>query len=641
MMADTDAREENEDDLGKDVLLIELYEAEPALWDVHSAAYRDKYERKKSVDRIDSIMKIGADKILKKVNNLRTYYKKRLIKLIVPREVVQGYMTSTRVNGPCSYRWTSFLDHKFKKENLIRPLIMDEKNMVRSSLLHKSKWLLGIFHDCDLSEMETNSSSDLDNVAVIQYPTSLLNKYQQNELNLEDSVRKVFKHMSVLNNSNPETLTEAAIEGLYDWKPFIVHDIKTNNYTGFSIDLLQELAHELNFTYEITSPPDGQWGTETPNGSWTGLDVDIVAAPLTIQTDRERVIDFTYPYFYEPSVILIKKPDPNLTKWRTLIDPFSTTVLLCIFISLPISSLFLLFFEKYNPYYRKVEDRSKVTGLHHFSDSFWYMYGALLTQGGAHMADSSSGRTLLSFWWIFCIIMMATYSGNLIAFLTVTKEKLPFTDLSGLVAQDKYQWGIQGGAIFEQIFKTSEIPEYKKIWSGVVEYNKSDTRVLSYIGDEHIGKVLEGNYAFIVDKTFFDMTMIDNCELAMTLAEVLQLQYAMALPNNSPFTKIFTDEIISIHESGLLQIWRLRHWPKPGNCKESILKESNAITLIDVQSAFYLIGIGIFVASCSLCMEFCKHKYCKWREKIGKGKEKPQMIRHVSTTPKLDVHVSY
>ncbi|VDI82414.1 Hypothetical predicted protein [Mytilus galloprovincialis] len=73
-------------------------------------------------------------------------------------------------------------------------------------------------------------------------------------------------------------------------------------------------------------------------------------------------------------------------------------------------------------------------------------------------------------------------------------------------------------------------------------YNKSDTRVLSYIGDEHIGKVLEGNYAFIVDKTFFDMTMIDNCELAMPLAEVLQLQYAMALPNNSPFTKIFTDE---------------------------------------------------------------------------------------------------
>ena len=49
--------------------------------------------------------------------------------------------------------------------------------------------------------------------------------------------------------------------------------------------------------------------------------------------------------------------------------------------------------------------------------------------------------------------MMATYSGNLIAFLTVTKDKLPFTDLSGLVAQDKYEWGTQGGSVFEHIFK--------------------------------------------------------------------------------------------------------------------------------------------------------------------------------------------
>ena len=106
-----------------------------------------------------------------------------------------------------------------------------------------------------------------------------------------------------------------------------------------------------------------------------------MAAAFSMQADREMVIDFTYPYFFESTAILMKKPDPNATKWRTLIDPFSPTVLLCIFISLPVSSFFLFFFEKNNPYYRKVEDRRKVRGLHHFSDSFWYMYGALLTQG--------------------------------------------------------------------------------------------------------------------------------------------------------------------------------------------------------------------------------------------------------------------
>lgn len=110
-------------------------------------------------------------------------------------------------------------------------------------------------------------------------------------------------------------------------------------------------------------------------------EIDLVAAPLTMQTDRERVMDLSHPYFYEATVILLKKPDPNDSKWRTLIDPFHPYVLICIFISLPVSSFFLFFFEKNNPYYRNVEGRNKVRGLHHFSDSFWYMYGALLTQG--------------------------------------------------------------------------------------------------------------------------------------------------------------------------------------------------------------------------------------------------------------------
>ena len=73
------------------------------------------------------------------------------------------------------------------------------------------------------------------------------------------------------------------------------------------------------------------------------------------------------------------------------------------------------------------------------------------------MADSLSGRTLLSFWWIFSIIMMATYSGNLIAFLTVEKDKLPINNLADLVSQDKYRWGTQGGTAFETIFKVKKL----------------------------------------------------------------------------------------------------------------------------------------------------------------------------------------
>ena len=51
--------------------------------------------------------------------------------------------------------------------------------------------------------------------------------------------------------------------------------------------------------------------------------------------------------------------------------------------------------------------------------------------------------------------MAATYSGNFVAILTVTKETLPFEDAEGLVAQNTYKWGTAGSTIFETILKVT------------------------------------------------------------------------------------------------------------------------------------------------------------------------------------------
>jgi hypothetical protein len=51
------------------------------------------------------------------------------------------------------------------------------------------------------------------------------------------------------------------------------------------------------------------------------------------------------------------------------------------------------------------------------------------------------------------LFLSATYSGNLIAFLTVTKEKPPFDSLSEMVAQDEYEWGTLGGTYWMTWFE--------------------------------------------------------------------------------------------------------------------------------------------------------------------------------------------
>lgn len=45
--------------------------------------------------------------------------------------------------------------------------------------------------------------------------------------------------------------------------------------SGFCIDLLQQLAEQLGFTYELVRVEDGRWGT-LHQGKWNGLISDLV-----------------------------------------------------------------------------------------------------------------------------------------------------------------------------------------------------------------------------------------------------------------------------------------------------------------------------------------------------------------------------
>ena len=65
------------------------------------------------------------------------------------------------------------------------------------------------------------------------------------------------------------------------------------SYRGYCIDLINELARVLHFTYEIYAVPHGKYGALTDNGTWNGmvgellrkvcavLQWDVDAQPLT------------------------------------------------------------------------------------------------------------------------------------------------------------------------------------------------------------------------------------------------------------------------------------------------------------------------------------------------------------------------
>ena len=61
---------------------------------------------------------------------------------------------------------------------------------------------------------------------------------------------------------------------LHQVEPFFFANTKEDGtvyYTGYCMDLLNELARTLHFTYEIYVVPDGRYGALTENGTWNGM----------------------------------------------------------------------------------------------------------------------------------------------------------------------------------------------------------------------------------------------------------------------------------------------------------------------------------------------------------------------------------
>ena len=66
-----------------------------------------------------------------------------------------------------------------------------------------------------------------------------------------------------------------------------------------------------------------------------------------------------------------------------------------------------------------------------------------------------SARIFIGFMWLTFMVLMTTYTGNLIAFLTVSIEKLPANNLKELAEQETHDVGVMGGSSHELVFRVS------------------------------------------------------------------------------------------------------------------------------------------------------------------------------------------
>jgi polar amino acid transport system substrate-binding protein len=78
-----------------------------------------------------------------------------------------------------------------------------------------------------------------------------------------------------------------------NYAPQSYFDEKTKEWTGFDIDTAREVAKRLGVKVEFITP---QWDAIT-SGNWAGR-WDVSIGSMTITPERQKVLDFSPPYYY-------------------------------------------------------------------------------------------------------------------------------------------------------------------------------------------------------------------------------------------------------------------------------------------------------------------------------------------------------
>ncbi|KAK2587124.1 hypothetical protein KPH14_002886 [Odynerus spinipes] len=439
--------------------------------------------------------------------------------------------------------------------------------------------------------------------------------------------------------------------------PFVMYKEETGEWYGFCIDLLNEIRQTVEFEYDIRAVD--KYGEMSENGSWNGIireliekRADIALGTLWVMAEREKVVDFTVPYYdlVGLTIMMLKpKTETSLFKFLTVLE---NEVWFCILAAYFFTSFLMWVFDRWSPYsyqnnrekYKDDEEKREFN----LKECLWFCMTSLTPQGGGEAPKNLSGRLVAATWWLFGFIIIASYTANLAAFLTVSRLDTPIESLDDLSKQYKVQYApVKGSAAYTYFERMAHIEaRFYEIWKdmslndslseveraklAVWEYPVSDkyTKMFQAMKEaefpaneeQAIRRVLRldssNEFAFIGDASTIKYLSMTNCDLMQVGEEFSRKPYAIAVQQGSPLKDQFNNAILVLLNKRKLEKLKDKWWkrnPERKDCEKED-DQSDGISIHNIGGVFVVIFVGIAFACLTLAFEYWWYRY---RPKVG------------------------